>query len=120
MVSLAAYLQEQAKVRRELERELNRLLNDWDPKNEIGRGPDIWRRTKIDGVLFSPRTVATPEQAQFLKKKFGRKATKLLEVEFDAPNAVSGCDVAMTPDWAEHLLTAKFRDGRCVELQVEG
>jgi len=120
MASLAAYLQEQAEIRRELERELDRLLADWDRKKEIGRGPDIWKRTKIDGVMFWPRNVASAEQARFLERKFGRKAKTLLEVEFDAPDAVSGFDVAMTPAWAEHLLTAKFRDGRCVELQVEG
>jgi hypothetical protein len=118
--SLIAYLQNQEGIRRALERELDLLLESWDQEMEVGRGHDVWRQTKIEGVHFAPRFLATPEQVRYIKKAHKADAKKLLREEFDTPESRSSFTVLMTPKWAEHLLMVQFRDDEAMELKVDG
>jgi hypothetical protein len=119
--SLTAYLMEQASVRRRLERELDALLETWDERGEIGRGGEVWKQTKIDSVHFAPRKLPTPQELEVIQRGYSKKKAKAILAEsFDTPDGRSSFVIMMQPEWAQHLLRIQFRDGKSMELNVEG
>ena len=120
--SLAAYLHDQASVRRQLERELDALLKTWDERGEIGRGGEVWKQTKIETVHFSPRKLPSPAERKLIQEGYSKEEAKaLLRENFDAPSARSSFRIHLQPAWAlDHLLIVQFRDGEAMELHLEG
>jgi hypothetical protein len=120
--SLAAYLMDQASVRRQLERALDALLKTWDERGEIGRGGKVWKQTKIDSIHFAPRKLPTAQELEVIQGGYSKKEAKAILAEnFDTPAARSSFAIMMQPEWAlDHLLRIQFRDGKSMELNLEG
>jgi hypothetical protein len=120
--SLTAYLQDQASLRRQLERELDALLETWDERREIGRGGAIWKQTKIESIHFAPRKLPTAQELEVIHGGYGKKEAKaILAKNFDTVDARSSFLIMMQPEWAlDHLLRIQFRDGKSMELDLEG
>jgi hypothetical protein len=120
--SVIAYLTDQASVRRQLERELDALLETWDERGEIGRGGEVWKQTKIESVHFAPRKLPTPQELEVIHQGYGKKEAKAILAEnFDTPDGRSSFVIMMQPEWAlDHLLRIQFRDGKSKELNLEG
>jgi hypothetical protein len=120
--SLAAYLMDQVAVRRQLERELDALLETWDEQGEIGRCGEVWKQTKIESIHFAPRKLPTAQELEVIHGGYSKKEAKaILAKNFDTPGGRSSFLIMMQPEWAlDHLLRIQFRDGKSMELNLEG
>lgn len=119
--SLAAYVENQGLVRHSLESELvERRLCELPEEASGQDASTIWRHVKLVYLYLNVRKV--PDVDSCRQSGWPQEEIDRLVSLSDTPGTQWSFMVGVKPDWdpESRVYTAKFRDGRFVEMSFEG